>query len=131
MMKTCHLLMVAQPRSLAIRGSARRGTRDRRRPDMVKSGVLKTVGEATETAVDIAVDEINAKGGIGGKTLKLIKFDTGSDPKQAATAPRNSPRTTRCWPSSARFRRRGGSRVPGRRTSRHHRAAERRRRRPA
>jgi branched-chain amino acid transport system substrate-binding protein len=53
---------------------------------MIKSGVLKTVGEATETAVDIAVAEINAKGGIGGKPLKLIKFDTGSDPKQAATA---------------------------------------------
>lgn len=53
--------------------------------NMVKSGVLKTVGEATETAVDIAVAEINAKGGIGGKQIKLIKFDTGSDPKQAAT----------------------------------------------
>ena len=52
----------------------------------VKSGVLKTVGETTETSVDIAVDEINAKGGINGKKIKLIKFDTGSDPKQAATA---------------------------------------------
>ena len=52
---------------------------------MVKSGPLKTVGEATETSVDIAVDEINAKGGIDGKKIKLIKFDTGSDPKQAAT----------------------------------------------
>jgi len=51
----------------------------------VKSGVLKTVGETTETAVDIAVAEINAKGGIGGKQIKLLKFDTGSDPKQAAT----------------------------------------------
>ena len=35
--------------------------------------------------MDIAVDEINAKGGIDGKKIKLIKFDTGSDPKQAAT----------------------------------------------
>ena len=51
----------------------------------VQSGVLKTVGEATATSVDIAVDEINAKGGINGKKIKLIKFDTGSDPKQAAT----------------------------------------------
>ena len=34
---------------------------------------------------DIAVDEINAKGGIGGKKIKLIKFDSGSDPEQAAT----------------------------------------------
>ena len=51
----------------------------------VMSGVLKTVGETTVTAVEIAVDEINAKGGIGGKKIKLVKFDTGSDPKQAAT----------------------------------------------
>ncbi len=50
----------------------------------VMSGVLKTVGETTVTAVDIAVDEINAKGGINGHKIKLIKFDTGSDPKQAA-----------------------------------------------
>ncbi|MDO9413963.1 MAG: ABC transporter substrate-binding protein [Pseudolabrys sp.] len=51
----------------------------------VMSGVLKTVGETTVTAVDIAVDEINAKGGINGKKIKLVRFDTGSDPKQAAT----------------------------------------------
>ncbi len=54
--------------------------------NMVKSGALKDVGEATETSVDIAVAEINAKGGIGGKKIKLVKYDTGSDPKQAATA---------------------------------------------
>ena len=54
--------------------------------NMVKSGVLKTVGEATETSVDIAVDEVNAKGGINGHKIKLVKYDTGSDPKQAATA---------------------------------------------
>jgi len=54
--------------------------------NMVKSGALKDVGEATETSVDIAVDEINAKGGIAGKKIKLVKYDTGSDPKQAATA---------------------------------------------
>ena len=52
----------------------------------VKSGALKNVGEATETSVDIAVQEINAKGGVGGKQIKLIKYDTGSDPKQSATA---------------------------------------------
>jgi branched-chain amino acid transport system substrate-binding protein len=50
----------------------------------VNSGFMKSIAEATDTAVDIAVEEINAKGGIGGKTLKVIKFDTGSDPKQAA-----------------------------------------------
>lgn len=53
---------------------------------MVKSGPLKTPGEATETSVDLAVAEINAAGGIGGKRIRLVKFDTGSDPRQAATA---------------------------------------------
>ena len=53
---------------------------------LVKSGALKSVGEATETSVDIAVAEINAKGGVNGKPIKLIKFDTATDPRQAATA---------------------------------------------
>jgi len=53
---------------------------------MVKSGPLKVAGETTETAVDIAVAEINAKGGINGKKIRLLKYDTGSDPRQAATA---------------------------------------------
>ena len=53
---------------------------------MVKTGALKSPGEATETAVDIAVAEINAAGGIAGKPMRLVKFDTGSDPRQAATA---------------------------------------------
>jgi branched-chain amino acid transport system substrate-binding protein len=53
---------------------------------MVKSGPLKTPGEATETSVDIAVAEINAAGGINGRRIRLEKFDTGSDPRQAATA---------------------------------------------
>lgn len=53
---------------------------------MVKSGPLKSPGEATETAVDIAVAEINGAGGVAGRPLRLVKFDTGSDPRQAATA---------------------------------------------
>lgn len=53
---------------------------------MVKSGPLKSPGEATETCVDLAVDEINAAGGVNGMRIRLEKFDTGSDPRQAATA---------------------------------------------
>jgi branched-chain amino acid transport system substrate-binding protein len=53
---------------------------------MVKSGPLKSPGEATETAVDIAVAEINGAGGVAGRPIRLVKFDTGSDPRQAATA---------------------------------------------
>ena len=86
MIKTCHLLMVAAA-SLTLSVAAPAAAQEIVVGlSMIKSGVLKTVGETTETAVDIAVAEINAKGGIGGKPLKLIKFDTGSDPKQAATA---------------------------------------------
>ena len=86
MMKTCHWLTIAAA-SLALSAATPAAAEDIVVGlSMIKSGVLKTVGEATETAVDIAVAEINAKGGIGGKPLKLIKFDTGTDPKQAATA---------------------------------------------
>ena len=56
--------------------------------NMVQSGPLKSPGEGTEAAVDIAVAEINAAGGINGKKLKVVKFDTGSDPKQAVVATR-------------------------------------------
>jgi len=56
--------------------------------NMAKTGFLKSSGETTETAVDIAVAEINAAGGIGGKMIKVVKFDTGSDAKQAAVATR-------------------------------------------
>ena len=55
---------------------------------MVQSGPLKSAGAGTEVSVDIAVAEINAAGGVNGKMIKLLKFDTGSDPKQAALAAR-------------------------------------------
>lgn len=50
------------------------------------TGALKSSGETTGIAVDIAVDEINAKGGVNGKKIRVVKFDTGSDPKQAVVA---------------------------------------------
>lgn len=55
----------------------------------VSSGFLKSYGEPSNVAVDIAVDEINAAGGINGKPIELIRYDTGSDPKQAAVAARS------------------------------------------
>ena len=54
----------------------------------VQSGPLKTPGEGTEAAVDIAVAEINAAGGVNGMKLRIVKFDTGGDPKQAVVAAR-------------------------------------------
>ena len=55
---------------------------------VVTAGPLKGPGEPTLAAVDIAVDEINAAGGINGKKIELIRFDTGSDPKQASVGTR-------------------------------------------
>lgn len=55
---------------------------------VVTAGPLKGPGEPTIAAVDIAVEEINAAGGINGKQIELIRFDTGSDPKQASVGTR-------------------------------------------
>lgn len=54
----------------------------------VTSGFLKGPGEPALAAFDIAVAEINAAGGVNGKPIELIRFDTGSDPKQAAVGAR-------------------------------------------
>ena len=54
----------------------------------VTSGPLKGPGEPAIAAVEIAVDEINAKGGVNGMKIEIIKFDSGSDPKQASLAAR-------------------------------------------
>lgn len=53
-----------------------------------RTGLYSTINKTTETAVDIAVSEINASGGINGKQIKLVKFDTAGDPKQAVVAVR-------------------------------------------
>ena len=55
---------------------------------MAFSGIYATINKTTEVAVDIAVEEINAAGGINGKKLRVVKFDTASDPKQAVAAVR-------------------------------------------
>lgn len=55
---------------------------------VVTAGFLKGPGEPTLTAIDIAVEEINAAGGVNGKPLEIVRFDTGSDPKQASVGTR-------------------------------------------
>jgi len=55
---------------------------------VVTAGPLKGPGEPSVTAVDIAVSEINAAGGINGKQIEVVRFDTGSDPKQASVGTR-------------------------------------------
>ena len=53
-----------------------------------RTGWLKGPALSATVAVDMAVKEINAAGGINGKMLEIIEFDSGSDPKQAALAAR-------------------------------------------
>lgn len=52
------------------------------------AGVLKSVAEPAVVAADIAVEEINAAGGINGKKVELIRFEASSDPKQASVGAR-------------------------------------------
>jgi branched-chain amino acid transport system substrate-binding protein len=52
------------------------------------AGPLKSVASQAVVAVDIAVEKINAAGGINGKKIELVRFDTGSDPKQASVGVR-------------------------------------------
>lgn len=56
---------------------------------LAKTGRYATSARTTETAIDIAVEEINAAGGINGKQVRIVKFDTNGDPKQAQVAVRS------------------------------------------
>ncbi|MCK8784422.1 ABC transporter substrate-binding protein [Roseomonas sp. NAR14] len=53
---------------------------------MAKTGPYVSLANTNEVAVDLAVAEINAAGGIGGRRLRVEKFDTGGDPRQASLA---------------------------------------------
>ena len=55
---------------------------------VVTTGFLKGPGEPAVHAFDIAVEEINEAGGINGKPIEIVRFDTGSDAKQAAVGVR-------------------------------------------
>lgn len=50
------------------------------------TGDVKTFGESVRNAVLNAVDEANQKGGINGKTIKIITADDKNDPTEAANA---------------------------------------------
>ena len=47
------------------------------------AGPFATLSRTDEIAAQIAVDEINAAGGINGKKLRIVSFDTGGKPDQA------------------------------------------------
>ncbi len=50
------------------------------------TGSVAQYGVAVDNAVKLAVDDINAKGGILGKTIKYISYDEKGDPTEATNA---------------------------------------------
>jgi branched-chain amino acid transport system substrate-binding protein len=50
------------------------------------SGPIKAFGVPTANGMKMAVEEINAKGGINGRKIKLVIEDSGYDPKRAVLA---------------------------------------------
>jgi branched-chain amino acid transport system substrate-binding protein len=49
------------------------------------SGDVATYGEDATQGAEMAIDEVNAAGGIGGKQIELVKYDNKSDPAEATT----------------------------------------------
>src|SRR5207248_11288498 len=47
------------------------------------AGPFATFSKTNEIAAQIAIDEINAAGGIAGKRLRIVGFDTAGQPDQA------------------------------------------------
>ena len=50
------------------------------------TGAQATFGQSTDNGIRLAVDEINAAGGVDGKKIDLITYDDKSDAREAATA---------------------------------------------
>lgn len=49
------------------------------------SGPVATYGDASVKGIEMAVEEINAAGGVSGKKIELVKYDTKSEPAEATT----------------------------------------------
>lgn len=50
------------------------------------TGGVANYGTATYEGLQLAIDEVNAAGGVGGKKLNVIKADSKSEPSEAANA---------------------------------------------
>ena len=53
--------------------------------NMELSGELASYGQDTVEGLEMAIDEINAAGGIDGKLIKLVKYDNKSDSAEVTT----------------------------------------------
>src|SRR5258705_8590508 len=47
------------------------------------AGPFATFSKTNEIAAQIAIDEINAAGGVAGRNLRIVSFDTAGKPDQA------------------------------------------------
>ena len=52
------------------------------------SGEVASYGQASVEGIELAIEEINAAGGINGKLIKAFKYDNKSDKSQATTLAR-------------------------------------------
>lgn len=50
------------------------------------SGTTSVFGNAVTRGAEVAIEKLNAKGGINGKKIKLVTLDTKGDPKEAINA---------------------------------------------
>ena len=66
------------------------------------SGTAAAYGEAEVKGFELAVSEINAKGGINGKKVKLESMDDKGDATEASNAYNKLAATTTCSPWPAR-----------------------------
>ncbi len=83
-----HLLALSAALPLAFATGAKAADEIILGYSMAKTGPYVSLANTNEIAIDMAVEEINAAGGINGKPIKLVKFDTAGDPKQAVLAVR-------------------------------------------
>ncbi|MGE4283145.1 MAG: ABC transporter substrate-binding protein [Clostridia bacterium] len=49
------------------------------------SGAVASYGQSSVAGIEMAIDEINAAGGIDGKKIVLVKYDNKSEPSEATT----------------------------------------------
>jgi branched-chain amino acid transport system substrate-binding protein len=85
----CVVLLLAAP-LLVFAASGCRSSRNANEILVGQYGSLTgdqaTFGQSTDSGIRLAVDEINAAGGVNGKKIHLITYDDKGDPREAATS---------------------------------------------
>lgn len=82
-MKPTFKKLTALTASLLLTGAAHAADEIKIGYLVAKSGPFVSLSKTNTIGAQIAVDEINANGGINGKTLRIVEFDTAGNPGQA------------------------------------------------